>query len=397
MRTLSLVVGFLLLAPEALATGAAVSTASPSGTATVPLDQLIPLYTQRQAYVPPPPTEALVKSQLKGRLSTDALQVDANFQVEVLADGRWTQVRLLQLDADTYPTALPTLEDATVGVVDGFLCLLTRKAGRHDFDVGLTVRASGTGPERRVQLRFGPEASPVPLELDADTSIFTLMEPLPTSGEGYAVYPVQGVVRVGWRSASSVSQSTKPQVRPPMEPRIAEATATWVSTLEGRASLRVSYTLNLDREQPLELTVPEGHKLERVTLNAVPIPVEEAKDGVLKLKVAPSRLGETSGALEVVLARELGVFHLSGRLKLALPRVSWPVAELRARAHFPAVFNYRREGGSLEQVDAADAVAVTASAPLPGKVLHFRQYLVAASSPTLELGYSVDISDSYFR
>ncbi|NTX02194.1 hypothetical protein [Myxococcus sp. CA040A] len=395
MRTLSLLVGFMLLAPEALATGATAASTSPAGTATVPLEQLIPLYTQRQADVPAPPTEALVKSELKGRLSTDALQVEATFQVEVLADGRWTQVRLLQLDADTYPTALPTLEDATVGVVDGFLCLLTRKAGRHAFEVGLTVRSSGTGPERRAQLRFGPQASPVPLELEADTSVFTLMEPLRTSGEGYAVYPVQGVLRVGWRAASLVSQSMKPQVRPPMEPRIAEATATWVSTLEGRASLRVSYTLSLDREQPLELTVPEGHKLERVTLNAVPVPVEEATDGVLKLKVAPARLGETGGALEVVLARELGVFHLSGRLKLALPRVSWPVAELRARAHFPAVFNYRREGGSLEQVD--EAAAVAESAPLPGKVLHFRQYLVAASSPTLELGYSVDISNSYFR
>ena len=37
------------------------------------------------------------------------------------------------------------------------------------------------------------------------------------------------------------------------------------------------------------------------------------------------------------------------------------------------------------------------SSGLPGKVLHFRQYLVAASAPTLELGYSVDISNSYFR
>jgi hypothetical protein len=98
----------------------------------------------------------------------------------------------------------------------------------------------------------------------------------------------------------------------------------------------------------------------------------------------------------VVLARELGVFHLSGRLKLALPRVSWPVAELHARAHFPAVFNYRREGGSLEQVESA-ATPDAALAGLPGKELHFRQYLVAASAPTLELGYSVDISDSYFR
>ena len=36
-------------------------------------------------------------------------------------------------------------------------------------------------------------------------------------------------------------------------------------------------------------------------------------------------------------------------------------------------------------------------AGLPGKELQFRQYLVAASAPTLELGYSVDISNSYFR
>jgi hypothetical protein len=92
------------------------------------------------------------------------------------------------------------------------------------------------------------------------------------------------------------------------------------------------------------------------------------------------------------------VFHLSGRLKLALPRVSWPVSTLQARAHFPTVFNYQREGGSMELVEAAEAGAgLETQTPLPGKVLHFRQYLVAASAPTLELGYSVDISNSYFR
>jgi len=340
--------------------------------------------------------EALVKSDLTGRLTAEALLVEGHFEVEVLADGRWTQVRLLQLDADTYPTRLPTLEGATVGVVDGSLCLVTRKAGRYVLEVGLAVRSSPAGAERRAQLRFGAHAAPVPLTLEADTSVFTLLEPLPSSaGEGFTVYPAQGALRVGWRAAAPVARSEKAQVRPPLEPRITEASATWVSTLEGRATLRVAYTLSLDREQPLELTLPEGHALERVTLNAIPIPAE-AEGGVVKLKVSPARLGETEGALEVVLTRELGVFHLSGRLKLALPRVSWPVAELRARAHFPSVFNYRREGGSLEQVDDADAPAM-AAASLPGKVLHFRQYLVAASAPTLELGYSVDISQSYFR
>ncbi|QSQ15929.1 hypothetical protein [Myxococcus landrumensis] len=398
MRTLSLVVGFLLLAPKALATeDAPPNKPARSGTATVPLDELIPLYAGRETPAPAPPTDAVVTSTLKGRLSADALQVEAGFQVEVLADGRWTQVRLLQLDSDTFTTTLPTLDDAMVGVVDGYLCLLTRKAGRHVFDVGLTVRSQVSGPERRAQLRFGPHASPVPLALEADTSVFTLTESLATSREGYTVYPSQGALRVGWRALAPVAREAKPQVRPPLEPRISEATASWVSTLEGRATLRVRYDLSLDREQSLELSVPEGLTLERVTLNAIPVSVEGVEAGVLKLKVAPPRLGETEGALEVVLTQELGVFHLSGKLKLALPRVSWPVAELRARAHFPTVFNYRREGGSLEQLESEDVEATAAAESLPGKVLHFRQYLVAASAPTLELGYSVDISSSYFR
>ena len=44
------------------------------------------------------------------------------------------------------------------------------------------------------------------------------------------------------------------------------------------------------------------------------------------------------------------VLHLSGNLKLTLPRTSWPIADLAAEAYLPAVFNYRRQGGSLEQV-----------------------------------------------
>src|SRR4029079_8103030 len=107
------------------------------------------------------PTDALVvKSQLKGRLTADALLVEAHFEVEVLASGRWTQVRLLQLDADTYLTELPTLENATVGALDGQLSRVTREPGRYAFDVSLALRPAGTGSERQVQLRFGPHVTP---------------------------------------------------------------------------------------------------------------------------------------------------------------------------------------------------------------------------------------------
>ena len=393
MWTSSLVLGLLL-------TASASSPFAPpvSGSATVPLEELLPLYAKRPEQAPPtPPTDALVvKSQLKGRLTADALLVDAHFEVEVLASGRWTQVRLLRLDADTYLTSLPSLEAATVGALEDHLSLVTREPGRYSFDVSLALRPPGSGADRQVQLRFGPQVTPVPLRLEADASAFTVTEPLASGSEDADVYPRQGVLRIGWRTAVA-PRVARHVVRPPLEPSIPEAHASWVSTLEGKASVRVRYALRLDREQELELELPEGHRLERVLLDSVPL-VPAEKDGRLKLKVAPARFGETEASLEVVLARDLGVFHLSGRLKLALPRVSWPVATVRARAHFPAVFNYRREGGSMEQYEETGADGgLETQTPLPGKVIHFRQYLVAASAPTLELGYSVDISQSYFR
>ncbi|WP_375764951.1 hypothetical protein NR798_24850 [Archangium gephyra] len=394
MWTSSLVLGLLLTA-----SAGSPSATTVSGSATIPLEELLPLYAQqRPEQAPPaPPTDALVvKSQLKGRLTADALLVDAHFEVQVLASGRWTQVRLLRLDADTYLTAIPSLEDATVGALEDHLSLVTREPGRYSFDVSLALRPAGSGADRQAQLRFGPQVSPVPLRLEADASAFTLTEPAASGGEDTDVYPRQGVLRIGWRTAVA-PKVARQVVRPPLEPSIPEAHASWVSTLEGKASVRVRYALRLDREQELELELPEGHRLERVLLDSVP-QVPSEKDGRLKLKVAPARFGETEASLEVVLARDLGVFHLSGRLKLALPKVSWPVATVRARAHFPAVFNYRREGGSMEQYEETGADGgLETQTPLPGKVLHFRQYLVAASAPTLELGYSVDISQSYFR
>lgn len=61
--------------------------------------------------------------------------------------------------------------------------------------------------------------------------------------------------------------------------------------------------------------------------------------------------------------------------------------------HLPDVFEYRRLGGSLEPTDALEW-----SAPnMPGRALHYRQHLVASAGPTLELRYSVDLENRYFR
>ncbi|MBN1206601.1 MAG: hypothetical protein JXB05_17085 [Myxococcaceae bacterium] len=383
MLSLSLVVGVMLSA-----------NATPVGSATVPLQELLPLYERRQGAVPP--TEAMVvKSELEGHLTPEALLIEAHFEVEVLSSERWSQVRLLQLGPEVYLTGLPQLEGAAVGALDGQLTFVSQRPGRHAFDVRLTVRPSGPGPERLAELRYGPHVPPVPLRLEADANAFTLLEPQASGAPAQGVYPRQGVLRVRWRTVGSQAVAQQP-TRPPLEPSITAARASWVSTLEGRATVRMHYALRLEREQELELELPGELRLKQVLLNAVPLVASE-KEGRLRVKVAPARLGETEGTLEVVLAQELGAFQLSGRLKLAAPRVAWPVASLHAQVHLPAIFNYRREGGSMELYEGQEEDALSSQAALPGKVLHFRQFLVAASAPTVELGYSVDISQSYFR
>jgi hypothetical protein len=371
------------------------ANASPAGSATVPLQELLPLYERRQEVVPP--TEAMVvKSELEGHLTPEALLIEARFEVEVLSSERWSQVRLLQLGPDIYLTGLPKLEGAAVGALDGQLAFVSQRPGRYAFDVRLTVRPSAPGPERAAELRYGPHVAPVPLRLEADANAFTLLEPQAIGEQVQDVYPRQGVLRVRWRTASPRAVVVQQQVRPPLEPSITAARASWVSTLEGKATVRMHYALRLDREQELELELPAELRLKQVLLNSVPLAASE-KEGRLRVKVAPARLGEMEGTLEVVLAQDLGAFQLSGRLKLAVPRVGWPVASLHAQVHLPAIFNYRREGGSMELYEGQGEDVLPSHVALPGKVLHFRQFLVAASAPTVELGYSVDISQSYFR
>jgi hypothetical protein len=79
---------------------------------------------------------------------------------------------------------------------------------------------------------------------------------------------------------------------------------------------------------------------------------------------------------------------------VALPGLAWPTAVVDLEASLPAVFQYHRVGGSLESGPATSEAS--ASTDTPGKRLSFRQYLVGAAGPTLELKYSVDLEHRYF-
>ncbi|HYV50257.1 MAG TPA: hypothetical protein VFA20_35625 [Myxococcaceae bacterium] len=389
----------------ALYLAAGTSTETPAGEATIPLDQLLPLLQQKapaKADAPPPVDAVVTRAELKGRLTTDAIHVDAHFEVRVLAAGRWTRVPLLGVSPEAVLSSDPKVGDGVVVAIHGGeLLLLAHEPGAYPVDATLVVRAVPSGSRRTVSLKVAPGGPPVPLQLEVDPA-FTVVEPAAGGEPSVAVYPRAGEWSVGWTVAAPKAAAKVAQ-RPALEPKITRARAVWVSTLEGKLGLRVLYSLRLNRAEKISVEPPPGYRLERAAVNGRAVPLPEAGHA-LDVEVAPPNPGDTEAKLELALAEDLGVFHLSGNVNLKLPRASWPIADVSAEAYLPAVFNYRRQGGSLEQVlDGAEAWDAAFGTPfaegevLPGKVLRFRQYLVSSSSPDVALGYSVDIAKSYFQ
>jgi len=322
---------------------------------TLSLEQFKELSAKQQAAAQPPPVAALVSAQrLTARPTAAGLDVEGHFTVDVLAS-TWSTVCVLKLEPGTQLVELPRLVDATLAPLNGQLCLMSKTPGSYAFDVKLSVRGSRLGAGK-----------------DALWSTVDF--------EGEAVPQADG----GWTFARK-KKVFAAEERPPMEPSCPLARAQLVSTVEGHAQLNVTYALKLDREQPLSFTAPAGWKVERVLVNGIARKVGTGLD----LVVAPGR--DTDATVELQLSRELGIFHLSGRLDFELPKASWPVAQVEAAVNLPAVFEYRRVGGSLEPAEAAP------NAGIPGKRLGFRQHLVAASAPTVELEYSVDLTGRYFK
>ncbi len=360
------------------------AVAASGGTVTIPLSEAPALLNPIATKAPAPPVDVLLIEQaLRAKPEQDGLSVDARFTLEVLADETWVQLPLMPLGADVVVKDLDMPDGSIVAPRNGQLVFLSSHKGKYAVGAKLLVRTKADGAGRAAT--FGAPAGAVPLSVDADPGIFELQGP-------NEVFPADGRYAVRWRPRSELAKAETREPPPPLEPRVNTLGATWVTTLEGRVTAQLTYALVLDRPQPFEVTIPEGQTLESVRVNGQVVPAA-ANGRVLTLQVAPVRLGETTGAVELRLSQNIGVFHLTGKLRVALPTSSWQTDFVGLRTYLPAVFEYRRTGGSLE----SGVPAFPAAAALPGREITFRQFLVVASSPSVELAYSVDISKSYFR
>lgn len=357
---------------------ALVLTAAPTGTVTVPLEDARALWSTHE--IPRAPISAAVTSQqLSGQVTADALEVTATFAITVLDGNTWSRLSLMKLEPGVTLVAATASEGMVITTHQQEVVFLSRHAGAYSTQLKLSARATGTGM-RMARLSRGADAREGSLHVEAAGPEQTL--------EHSEVSSEAGRWTVEWKSRPQVVAAT---VRPPMEPVITASRVQVVSTVEGRARMTVEYRLALDREQPLNLRLPEEWTLMRVASNGTPRSVPAGR--AVTLAISPATLGGRDGVVELVLERDYGVFHLSGRITFCLPGASWPILVVEASVHLPEVFEYRRVGGSLEPSTAPPAEVPN----LPGRPMFFRQHLVASAGPTLELSYSVDLDNKYFR
>lgn len=378
-----------------------VSSATPAsgqGTLTVPLPEALELLgrsmTPKPEQVVPPMSAGVVSQRLVGRVGLDVLEVRARITVTVLDGTRWSRLALFRLEPGVTLVDASKVEGGMVTVHEGQVVLVARSVGTSTLELVLAVRASGART-KVARLCRGAEALDGVLTVEADGALEVPKSGTEVASEG-------GCWAVAWRGEARARVET-PVARAPLEPTVHAASGRLVSTMEGRARLSVLYQLVLDRDQPLAIEVPEGWAVKRLVVNEVPSAVASNQRS-MALTVSPVRPGERRGTVALVLERDYGVFHLSGRLGVELPSVSWPTRLVELDVHLPTVFDYRRAGGSLEpmaegsnQAPEVEAFAASVEAvEAPGKKLSFRQHLVSSAGPTLELKYSVDLERRYF-
>src|SRR5262249_17154502 len=308
------------------------------------------------------------------------IELRAHFDVTVLSDGSWSTLPLLKMDPRLSIAELPEIEGAALVRQGGDLVLVTRKASSYSFEVALIAEAQKEGRRRATQLAY-PGATAAVMRIQFDETLFRIIGPQPRkSADAYVLYPKKNEFALTWDRVASAESPAAMVTRPPVQPLIERAYASVVSTLEGEAIVRLLYHFRCERSQAMELVVPERQQLQKVFLNGARVQFF-IKDRTLQLNVEPTRAGDQSGQLELVLAESLGRYHLAGALQFEVPRISWPVNEMYLQLNLPPVFHYKRIGGSMEEIESGPSVEFTQRIPTPGKSLTLHQFLIASSAP----------------
>ncbi|MCP4002878.1 MAG: hypothetical protein GY725_01655 [bacterium] len=390
----------LFCAPGALAFADPEPAPQTSSLATVPVEELLRLYrleedSRKRADAAPLVASTIHRIDMLGRLLDDGIDVSARFEIAVLPTDKWERLPLLRLGASTEVSRLPSVANAAFATEGDTLYFLTKKAGTHEFKIQLFERAERENARRKASLDPGA-AIVATLGLEYDEDLFRLESEAVDDKGRRRILRKPGGFSVAWQARQTPKAKTL-AARPAVESTIPHAYASMVSTLEGRRITRIKYRLRFAGRKSISFELPEQQELAHTFLNGVAIPAK-AQGRDLTIDVAPTRAGDQTAQLELVLVSETDIgFHLSGALSFELPSVSWPTNELWLQTHLPGVFDYEWSGGSLAPASKPPSVSFTHKVPEPGRTLSFHQYLVSSGAPHMMLDYEVNLDGHYFK
>jgi hypothetical protein len=395
-------IGFLVVILIAWS-GHAQTPAAVEPLASLPLDEVLRLYREneeaKEAEPEAPPIAASVDSiEVRGQLLDQAVDMRASVVVSVLENEKWVVVPLFSGVGKMNLVELPQLDGGMLTILEDDLVLIVQRRGIYRFELLFNLTATTKGLEREVALDVA-DATVALLRIGYDGSVFRLRSPATrVQGDESVLFPISNRFSLAWERRERVDekQVSAEVAAPPIEPAITRAFASVVSTLEGERVVRMLLELRMQGTQKLRCRLGEKQTLKRVILNGSAVPFEVV-DGWLEIEVAPSVSGRSAGSLELLLNGETSAYHLAGELDFGFPVISWPVHELFVSLHLPDVFNYVWTSGSLEPIESAPTASFSHTIPLPGKSMSFHQFLVASSSPRLNLAYTVDLEGQYFR
>jgi hypothetical protein len=357
------------------------------GTATLPLSDLQALQQNAQKDEAPILGGVLESVAMEGRVLDDALLVHAQVRVSVVATaGRWVAVPIAHVPDGVDIDSVPEIKDAWLARQGGDLVLLSKREGRYEFPIDLTFHARREGEGRSVRVPLAPHVtSELRTLYDADSV------ELRDVGEGGTIRRSEEGYAVVWRA---IRQEVKTAAsRPPREPVVDRASASYVSTLEGESILRVRYDLAFEGEVPFAFELAPGQTLDRVYVNG------NVLAPATSFAMRPAQAGGATGTVELVIRTAGGGYTLGGEVALQMPRASWPTRTYLVEVYLPEVFGYTAAGGSLRAAEDSKpwTVEYTYAIPTPGHRTVWQQELVTMTAPTLRLAYTVDLAGAYFQ
>ena len=369
---------------------------------TMPLHEVLELYRQHdqaeKVEEQHPPVNAVVQRiKIAGRILDQAVTAIISISLEVLSDTQWIVIPLLEIGEHTVLDELPMIHGAVLAVTNGQLQLITKNKQHFEFEVGVSSVAQLQNGERSASIGFAG-ATLAQCQLSYDASIFQLLSTIKDHhGEVVTLHARNNRCDFKWQQREEyIAPETVTAKTVEAESVIPTAHASLVSTLEGEQILRIAYALRFAGRKSIEFEMPDGYALVRAYLNGQPIATSTQR-GKLTLEVFAARAGQIGGKLELVLAAKDRDYLLSGTLPLVLPRASWRTNELHFSTHLPAAFDYRWTNGTLSPAKTSPTTQYVYDIPAPGKALHFHQFLVHRSTPSLTLEYAVSLEGKYFR